>query len=270
MSSSLDYSKAENLVVENILFVIAACFIAAAGYLINDFYDQEIDKINHPQKKYPFTAKSTWQIYFLLNVIAVGIGFSVFEYDYVIVFMLLPIWGLWFYSYLLKRVAIIGNLSIAFFAIWLPVGVVLINLQPSLMLDNDVSLIAPGKMDVLLLLMSCSFLTTFSREVIKDVQDVKGDEVMKCKTFPVLVGRDFAMVFAGVVLVIAGLIWGNFTYKIFADLGAKSIFFFITELLIFLALFFMFFGKSWSLKTKRSSLVIKVAMIFALVSGFIF
>jgi 4-hydroxybenzoate polyprenyltransferase len=259
----------------NGIFILASCFIVAAAYLINDYYDKEIDAINHPEKVFPFSKNTTWIIYLLLNGLALTLGIFAFSLEFVMIFLLLPIWGLWFYSFMLKRIALIGNYTIAMLAIWLPIGVVLLNV-PDFHLSGQESVTGVGFVqfekykNLVFLLISCSFLSTFSREIIKDIQDEKGDEMVGCKTFPILVGKEFAMVCASILLVITLIIWGNFTFKNADILGVRSIPFFLTLAVLVASIFAMYNGNDWSKRTKWSSLFIKISMVLALISGLLY
>lgn len=264
-----------NAIFLNSVYIITSCFVAGAAYLINDYYDKDIDAINHPEKIFPFSNSTAWLIYSLLNLIALGLGFYAFSSEFTIIFLLLPIWGLWFYSFMLKRVAIIGNFTVAMLAIWLPIGVVLLNV-PNFHLSGQASMTGNEFVEfekyksLIFLLISCSFLATFSREIVKDIQDEKGDRAMNGKTFPILVGKDFALVCAAGLLIVSSLIWGNFTFKNLEYMGYVSVPFILTLALQVVGIFVMFLGRDWSKRTKWSSLVIKLAMVSALVSGGLF
>ncbi len=264
----------ENSFVLNVVFILSSCFVAAAGYLINDYYDQEIDKINKPEKKFPFTSKNTWVIYIVMNIVALTFGFLFFSVAFTLVFILLPIWGLWLYSFILKSVALLGNFTIAMLAVWLPIGVVLLNVPDFYLSQQGYSgatlLQFNQSKSIIFLLASCSFLTTFSREIVKDIQDIKGDKALNSKTFPIVVGKDFAMICAAGLLIISSLIWGNFTFKNIEVLGYVSLPFVLTLVLLVAGVFAMFYGKEWDKRTKWSSLIIKMAMVTALFSGLLF
>lgn len=259
----------------NSIYIISSCLIASAAYLINDYYDQKIDAVNHPEKKYPFTQKTTWITYLICNLVAIGLGFFAFQLEFAIVFLLMPIWGLWFYSFMLKRVALAGNIAISIMAIWLPLGVVLLNV-PEFHLVGQESLTGVAYIQfekyksLIFLLISCSFLTTFSREIVKDIQDEKGDKAMNCRTFPILVGKQFALICAAALMLVTTLIWGNFTFKNFETAGFSIIPFVVTLVFLVAGLFAMFYGNDWSKRTKWSSLLIKLSMVSALVAGMFF
>ena len=243
-----------------------AMLVAAGGYLINDVYDLKIDEINHPNKKLPFSVKSARTIYAIINAIVVVVSLLFFEWEFSLLFFILPIWLLWLYSFLLKRWAIIGNLVVSFLALLLPLGVFLLFADEQYLKDNH-----SIKMQFVLLLLAASFLSTFSREIIKDIQDVKGDEANNCKTFPILVGKEFAAIFAAFILLILLLVWGNFGLKNINDFPLiTQVTLLLTEILLLGALIALFVGKQWESKTKWSSLLIKLAMLVALVTGLLY
>jgi 4-hydroxybenzoate polyprenyltransferase len=261
----------ENLGIEippsNVIwvYIIISVLIAAAGYLINDYYDQEIDKINKPHKKYPFTPRQTWNIYFPLNALAVFLGVVFLNIEMTFIFVVLPIWVLWFYSFTLKRMPIIGNLAIATLAIWLPAGIIVLNTVPESLSNNQSEI-----KGFMLLLLGCSFLTTFAREIIKDIQDIKGDEKMGVKTFPSFVGKTFASILAIGLIAICFLVWNGFYMKYNTDFEKIIHFpFILTTLSLLAAILFLFLGKKWEIRTQRSSLLLKASMLFAIITGFL-
>ncbi|MFQ3576609.1 MAG: geranylgeranylglycerol-phosphate geranylgeranyltransferase, partial [Cytophagales bacterium] len=93
---------------------------------------------------------------------------------------------LWLYSNDLKRRALIGNLLIAFLT---ALSLIIV----AIYFDNGY------------LLVYCyalfSFLISIAREVVKDMEDVQGDESHGCKTLPILKGVLFAKKFVYVVFI---------------------------------------------------------------------
>ncbi len=247
------------------IYIIISVLIAAAGYLINDYYDQEIDKINKPHKKYPFTPRQTWNIYFPMNALGVFLGVVFLNIEMTFIFVILPIWLLWFYSFTLKKLPIIGNLTIASLSMWLPSGIIVLNTIPDALSNNSSEI-----KSFMLLLLGCSFLTTFAREIIKDIQDIKGDEKMGVKTFPSYVGNTFAAIIAIAMISICFIVWNGFYMKFNTHFETILHFpFILTTIFLLGAIVFLLIGKKWEIRTQRSSLLLKASMLFALISGFL-
>lgn len=154
--------------------VFASLFSVAGGYIINNFYDLERDLINRPDKtlyEKILRQSTTLRLYFLFATIGVLLGgsvsFNVFLFFAAFNFLL------WLYSHKLKKITFIGNLMAAllsitpFFAIFL-----YFHLQDLLILTY----------------VSFILLVIFIREIIKDLEALKGDVILGYPTLPVKLG----------------------------------------------------------------------------------
>ncbi|WKN32861.1 geranylgeranylglycerol-phosphate geranylgeranyltransferase [Porifericola rhodea] len=166
---------------ELFLLIFSTNIIAAAGYLINDYYDIKIDYINKPDKvvvgrqlkrRYVMIAHT------VLNLIGVAIGF------YLSIWVGLINFGaaflLWLYSNQLKRWPLVGNLVIASLsgmAVWV------------------VSIYFPENPLLVYTYAVFAFAISLVREIIKDIEDMKGDESFGCKTLPILLGVYYTKIF---------------------------------------------------------------------------
>jgi 4-hydroxybenzoate polyprenyltransferase len=156
------------------LLSVSTVLIAAAGYIINDYYDVKIDYINKPERV--VIGKNIPRRYAILfHVVLSGIG---------IVIGLLLSWRiaalnvlsaflLWLYSNNLKRLPFIGNFSVAFLtglSVWI------------------VDLLYRHGSALIVIYASFAFFMTLVREIIKDMEDLKGDNTFGCKTLPIVWG----------------------------------------------------------------------------------
>ncbi len=156
------------------LLVSSTVMITGAGYLINDYYDVKIDLINKPQRVVVGKdLKRRWVIagHTALNLGAVVIGFSLSITIGIINFG--ASFLLWLYSNQLKRLPFVGNLSIA-----LLTGATLILVS---------EYFGDKKYLILCYAVFAAFITLI-REIIKDMEDMKGDERFGCKTVPIVFG----------------------------------------------------------------------------------
>ncbi len=159
--------------------------VAAAGNIINDYYDRDIDKINKPDKVYIgkyFSGKTALLLYFLCNILAVVLAVYVdyVQYSaYTTPFVLICIGLLWLYSRYFKKTYLVGNLMIAF-----------LTMGPLLLLTIlEVQDWGYGEQfPVLQLFLFFSFWTTLIREILKDCEDREGDASAKAKTLPLVSG----------------------------------------------------------------------------------
>lgn len=158
------------------LFLLSSStiLIAAAGYIINDYYDIKIDYVNKPHKVVVGKLVKRRIVLFshaALNVIGIAIGFYLNLYVGVINFV--AGFMLWIYSNRLKRMPFIGNVVIASLA-GLSILVVAIYYQRNYSLLVNYAVFA--------------FSINLVREVIKDMEDLRGDMRFGSKTLPIIWG----------------------------------------------------------------------------------
>ncbi|HAS44232.1 MAG TPA: prenyltransferase [Microscillaceae bacterium] len=158
------------------LFLISAStvIIAAAGYIINDYYDIKIDRVNKPERiiiGHKIQRRVALGAHFTLNMIGIGLGVWVDIKVGIINFC--AGFLLWLYSNQLKRLPLVGNTVIAALTA-LVVIVMAVYYQKEQM--------------VLFTFSTFAFFITMVREIIKDMEDVKGDATFGCKTLPIIWG----------------------------------------------------------------------------------
>jgi len=204
------------------LLIAASVLITAGGYIINDYFDIKIDTLNKPDKVIvgkSIDKRTTMLLYQFCTFsgIAIGLFLSWYVRSPMLTFIFLVVPGLlWFYSASYKRQLIIGNAVIAFLSA-LSVLIVLftelehLKTQASVVLDATVysSLFAwVGGFTLF------SFLLTWIREIIKDMEDVYGDREMECRTLPIVWGikttKIISVSLIGITIVILLII--NFVY----------------------------------------------------------
>ena len=181
--------------------------LAAGGYIINDYYDRKIDQVNKPRQWIAGNVWSARQVLFLyMLVVLAGLILSVWlalRLELLPYLFLYPaaVTGLWLYSFLLKCMPVVGNLWVSLFC----AGVILIVAAPDLI---------EGRKDVLTnqfwYYMVFAFLTTWYREIIKDIEDVEGDRSQNCKTAVVRWGLNAAKIMAvllAVIIIVTLLQW---------------------------------------------------------------
>jgi 4-hydroxybenzoate polyprenyltransferase len=181
-----------------ILLVFSTVLITAAGYVINDYFDTGTDMLNRPETVIvgkTINRKMAMLIHILLNIIGVGIGIYLsVKIDILAlgIAYLLASGLLWFYSTTYKRQFLIGNLIVAIFTGMVPFIVALF----------EVPLLNQQYKEILLRLNMnfnnilgwvggfsfFAFLSTLVREIIKDIEDFKGDRAFGRNTIPVVLG----------------------------------------------------------------------------------
>lgn len=178
------------------LLVLSTVMIAAAGYIINDYFDVVIDKVNKPERLVidkGVKRRVAMGAHVVINILAVLIAFYV-SYQAgsmkLIAFHILCATGLWFYSTNFKRQFLIGNILISLFTSLVPFIVGVYELMPvhkiyAEMIDES-SLNEEWRFVIGISFFA--FITTLIREIIKDMEDVEGDERYGCKTMPIVIG----------------------------------------------------------------------------------
>lgn len=153
---------------------LATVSIAAAGYIINDYFDVKIDIVNKPERvvigRYlkRRVAMGTHQI---LNVAGVLLGLLVSKWIFLI--NVFSVTLLWFYSERFKRTTLVGNLVVS-----------LLTAMSVLV----VTVVYPENRKLVFIYALFSFAITLVREIIKDMEDVRGDASHGCRTLPIVWG----------------------------------------------------------------------------------
>jgi len=164
----------ENDVFRLFLLILASGFSAAGGYVINDYYDVKIDILNKPKRVVVGRYISRRKAMFLhLGFIGLSLIVSYFLGKKIFFIVGFCSSWLWFYSNSLKRLPLIGNISIS--------------ILTSISLYMPAVLFPPPN-EALLLICLFAFWISLIREIAKDMEDTKGDARHGCKTIPILWG----------------------------------------------------------------------------------
>ena len=204
------------------LLVFSTVLIAAAGNIINDYFDVRADKINKPHKviigKY---VKPRWAIvlHWMMNFVAFAIACYLswrYETFWYVFIHLLSINALWFYSMYFKRKFLIGNVIIAGLTALVPIlcGIHFLEfiqsqreyLPSSWTLDTPLhtgwAFGSYFNTFVVLVFAFYAGVLNLIREIIKDIEDVTGDLILRAKTLPIVLGKRKTKRIAIVLLVL--------------------------------------------------------------------
>lgn len=187
------------LVLSNIQFfflVLSTVMVAAGGYIINDYFDVKIDKVNKPQhivigkgikRRVAMGAHTVVSI--LAIIIALFVAFSIGYWKLVFIHFICAL-GLWFYSTTFKRQFLIGNIVIAAFTALVPIIVGVYELilcyKVYFPIDETINLTLIWKW--VFGVAFFAFITTLLREILKDIEDYEGDLEYGCNTMPIVIG----------------------------------------------------------------------------------
>lgn len=204
------YSTANAEVDFQFLLIVLSClFIAAAGYIINDYFDINIDQVNKPNKVVVGAhIKRRWVIFWHLflsvmgiYIAAVALPFS--AYWHIHLSNLLTILLLWFYSTNFKKEFLVGNVVIAILTAWSIAIVYFSKFTIQQITHPDIKEVANFRFAKLMALYSSfAFILTLIREALKDMEDIDGDQKFGCKTMPIVWGLRPTKVYIGVWLIV--------------------------------------------------------------------
>ncbi|HIP31614.1 MAG TPA: hypothetical protein EYG86_02510 [Crocinitomicaceae bacterium] len=205
------------------LLVSSTILIAAAGNIINDYFDIKADRINKPERliigkhvKRRVAIVSHWGINFLAFSIAAYLSYVMNSFLYLFIH-LLSINILWFYSMKGKRLFFTGNVLIALLTamVTLLVGFYFhqVYAMSSAEFNSDyLPFLGELKHNYIFYIslgLACfAFILNLAREIVKDMEDVEGDKKLPAKTLPIVLGYAKSKVVAAVVL--SGTIIGSF------------------------------------------------------------
>ena len=192
--------------------IIASVFIAAGGYVINEYFDLNIDLVNKPQKTVLNSViNRRWGI--LLHVVLSIAGIAAtalavsFAKWYLIIANIICVILLWFYSTSFKRQLLIGNVVISIMTAWtiLILFFARVPFDAAFGSDNPLTL---KFFRIAFLYAGFAFIISLIREAIKDIEDRKGDEHYGCNTLPIYAGVRATKIYIGIwiIVLIAALI----------------------------------------------------------------
>lgn len=197
------------------LLILASVLIAAAGYIINDYFDVNIDVVNKPEKVVVNRIISRRGAMFLHIVFSfVGLAISMYvSYKVSVIWIAIGnftgVLLLLLYSATFKRKVLSGNIIISLLTAWVIMVVYYFSggrLLPFQSFSEASTLLDMRKLFLLALTYSgFAFCISLVREVVKDMEDVEGDSRYGCRTIPIAWGIPAAKVFTGVwIVVLAG------------------------------------------------------------------
>jgi 4-hydroxybenzoate polyprenyltransferase len=217
-----------NEFIEQFLFgllVFSTLLIAAAGNIINDYFDIKSDKVNKPNNWIignMIPKRKAILYHWSLSAIAFAIAIilSIYYHTFWYVFIhLFSINILWLYSVYFKKTTLLGNFMVAFLT---ALVVILTGIHfaingtfsteiPTTIFQTSSNVnqaiyewkfifLENGKF--IWIFAFFSFILNFGREIIKDIEDIDGDKILSAKTLPLKYGVKYAKLSASIVLII--------------------------------------------------------------------
>lgn len=240
--------RALDIILDLYLFIIVlvSSLTIASGYIINNFYDSKKDLINRPNKSQLdrlVSQKTKLNVYFTVNFIVFLLSF--FVSFRAVLFFSTYIFLIWFYSHKLKKMSVVGNLTAAFLAV-LPFFAILLyykNIYPQIFAHA-----------------TFLFLLLLIREMIKDLENIKGDIANDYQTIPVMFGESTAKKIITLLTALT-IVPIYFLVEIF-EVGYMDIYFYVSLIVLI-----FFLQKLWKSNSKPDYLKLHNMLKFLVVFG---
>jgi len=193
-----------------IMLVAASVCIAAAGYVINDYFDLNIDRVNKPDKLVVdklIGRRFAILWHFALSFVGIVLSFYV-GWKTGNLFIGFANVGcvilLWFYSTTFKKNLLIGNVIISLLTAWVVLVLYVVEIPQLPFQPVEVTLLSVVKriFKLAVLYGGFAFIISLVREVIKDVEDMAGDARYGCRTMPIVWGLNVSKVFVATWLIV--------------------------------------------------------------------
>lgn len=282
--------------VDFFLLVLSTVMIAAAGYIINDYFDLKIDRVNRPNKiivgKY-IKRRVVMGAHIVINTMAIIIG-AYIAYRVgnlkLVAIQLVSVGALWYYSVSFKKQILIGNFLVALLAAMVPfvagiyeiilqhnnAGIILESISPELGVDaKDLfpifKLVLSNVMKWVLGFALFAFLSTMVREIVKDIEDYDGDKKYHSNTLPVVYGKKKGAVVAQVFSIVIIVLIGALQYRQLQSKDLNSALYFL--LTIQLPMVYVIYKLKLAKKKidySKLSVLIKMIMLFGIIYAGLF
>lgn len=240
------------------LLVFASSLTIASGYIINNFYDSQKDLINRPNKSMLdrlVSQKTKLTVYFTLNfivaLIAMFVSWRAFLFFSSYIFLI------WFYSHKIKKYPIVGNITATVMAV-IPFFAILLHYYNILSFEEIENY--KGHFAVIFTHASFLMLLLLVREMIKDLENIKGDLVNDYKTIPVRYGEAVSKkIITGLTVLTVLPVYVLIDVY---DVGYMDIYFYACMIILIFFLLYL-----WKSEKKEQYLLLHNVLKFIIVSG---
>jgi 4-hydroxybenzoate polyprenyltransferase len=236
------------------LLITSTVCIAAGGYIINDVFDQNTDTINKPN-----------HVGFTLVGVCIGFYLSnlVLRPNFLL-FFILPSALLYIYATSLKQMIIVGNIIVA---AMLSFSIIIIGIFMILPAIDEAN---KAQMHTVISVLSdfavIAFIINFIREIVKDLEDIKGDHNQGMQTLPIIFGisRTTKLVFGLSFIPLICILYYIYNYMFELTYATLYILGFIIGPLLYFTI------KIWPAKTQKDfhhlSSVLKLVIFFGIIA----
>ena len=264
------------------LLVLSTVLIAAAGYIINDYFDMRADRINKPDKMSigkKISRRVAIVLHWLFNIIGVCLGAFVAYRMHVAfnimwklaILNLIVSVSLWYYSTTFKRQVLTGNIVISLLTALVIVIVWLFEFYAVNSSTDTIRDMIIVFRSIIMPYFIFAFIISLVRELIKDIEDMEGDTKIFCQTFPITYGVEKTRNLIGALVIIILLLLGYAMYIVYIR-GVALVFWYLLAA-VELPLVYMLFKIIVS-KTKEQfaslSVMTKIIMFAGILSMEVF
>lgn len=252
------------------LLILASVCIAGGGYIINDYFDVNIDQVNKSSKVIvgKFVGR---RVAILMHavlsvaglVLSLYIGYKL-QNIFIPFFNFLAIIILWLYSSVFKKKLLIGNILISLLTAWV---ILVLTLAEYRFRISPHDIVWQRLLKLSFIYAGFAFIISLIREVIKDMEDREGDMKYGCTTMPIVWGIPVSKVFAGVwIVVLIGLLAGLQIYVIQLGWWISVLYSLITIIIPLIWVLRKLYAANTPAQFHLLSNVVKVIMLTGIVS----
>tara|TARA_R110001583_G_scaffold33438_2_gene112882 strand:- start:18310 stop:19263 length:954 start_codon:yes stop_codon:yes gene_type:complete len=200
------------------ILVMATLFIAAGGYIINDYFDAKADRLNKRdvivgRKISRRISQFLHQLFNFIGLVLGGyVSYKIGHWQFVLIFFMAG--GLlWFYSTSYKNHFILGNLVLAFICAAIPFLVVVFEIPPLNKTYAEVLVASETTFDYLLYWVGAfsffAFFAVLIHQFVRDLISVKGDKEIGRRSLPFVIGfRWTKVVIVSLILFLSASVFG--------------------------------------------------------------
>jgi len=256
------------------LLVLASVCIAAAGYIINDYFDENIDQVNKSSKviigKF-INRRSAILLHAFLSfiglVLSIYIGYKLTNI-FIPLFNFLAINILLVYSSTFKKKILIGNILISLLTAWV---ILVLTMAEYRFRISPQDIVWQRLLKMSFLYAGFAFIISLIREVIKDMEDIEGDVRYDCRTMPIAWGMRVAKVFAAVwIAVLVGVLFAILIYVVQLGWWLSALYSFVAIILPLLWVLQKLYKATTSSDFRRLSSAVKLIMLAGILSMLFF
>lgn len=253
--------------------LIASILIAGGGYIINDYFDLNIDSINKPDKLIvdkEISRRWAMMLHFIMSISGLVItGYVSMKLNNFLLLLLngIAVILLWVYSTTFKKKLLSGNIIISALTAWVIFMLFFSELNWNTgkpIPESNLALISIYKLTIIY--GGFAFIVSLIREVIKDMEDEIGDRKYGCTTMPIVWGINATKVFVAVwIIALFGALCAIMIYALFNTWYLVSVY--IILLLVFIFNIFQKLRKAKSIQDyARLTREVKILMLAGILS----